>query len=171
MSNLEQILGIIRHISSLLSASWVSGPVGVILLSAAVRVNFKENDIMMVFGMETDPILVVALLGSAGSAMLGCVVGPPIAAWWTRDRKLFESLSGLMTHIEDLETGRVWLHYPQLPDVTDQIINEDLERLHDELVHGLKALRIPKPSKVRSEEWNTLLSVVQHGTLRRARKL
>jgi len=171
MANPEQILGIIRHIISLLSVSWVSGPVGIIILSTAVRVYLRESDIMMVFGMETEAILIVALLGSIGSAMLGCVVGPPIAAWWTRDRELFESLGGLMTHIEDLATGRFWLHYPQLPEVTDQIISEDLERLHDVLVHKLKALRISRPSKVRSEEWNTLLSVVRHGTLRKARKL
>ena len=76
-----------------------------------------------------------------------------------------------MTHIEDLEAGRLWLHYPQLPDVTDQNINEDLERLHDELAHKLTALRIARPTKVRSDEWNTLLSVVKYGTLGRARKI
>ena len=130
-----------------------------------------KDGALMFAGQETDPLFVVLPLAVVAFGLLGWGVNPAISAWRTRDRELFESLSGLMTHIEDLETGRFWRHYPQLPDVTDQIINEDLERLHDELFHRLNALRIPRPSEVRSEEWNTLYSVVRHGTLRRARKL
>ena len=125
----------------------------------------------MFAGQETHPLFVALPSAAVAFGLLGWGVGPAISARWTRDRELFKSLNSLMTHIEDLETGRFWLHYPQIPDVTDQIINEDLERLHDELVHRLTALHIPRPSKVRSEEWTTLLSVVKHGTLRRARKI
>ena len=130
-----------------------------------------KDGALMFAGQETDPMFVVLPLLAVAFGLLGWGLSPAVSAWWTRDRELFKSLNGLMTHIEDLETGRFWLHYPQLPDVTDQIISEDLERLHDELFHRLKALSIPRPSDVRSEEWSTLLSVVRHGTLRKARKL